>query len=336
MERKQTVTLADVAARAGVSLATASKALNGKDRVSASTRTRVHMAARDLSFHTGSQPGVRGSQTGKIGLLTSDLSGRFSLPILIGAEDALASGQLSVFLCDARGDAVRERHHLAALIDHQIDGLIVLGGATYPRQPLGRRMPVPVVYVYQPSSNEDDVSLVPDNVDGGHMAAEHLISLGRRHIAHICGPREDHAATDRRQGMQQALAAADLEWAGETPDGEWSEKWGRSATAMLLAQNRKIDAILCDSDRIARGAMDALKQRGLAIPDDIAITGFDNWDVLAEGPSPQLTSVDLGLQQLGLLAAHRLFEAMAGKASPKGVQRHPCRLIVRGSTVSDE
>ena len=111
MARGTDVTLLHVAQRAGVSLATASKAINGKARVSERTRARVTAAADELAYSRNSLArSLSQGRSGTVGLLTSDLEGRFSLPILMGAEDTFGAGQVSVFLCDARGDALRERH----------------------------------------------------------------------------------------------------------------------------------------------------------------------------------------------------------------------------------
>ena len=132
-ESGRTTTLSDVARRAGVSIATASKALNGRGDVAPATRARVTEAADALSFTPNAMArGLLAGRTGTVGLLTSDLEGRFMLPILMGAEDAFGAGQINVFLCDARGDAIREQHHLKALLSRRVDGIIVVGRQTDP------------------------------------------------------------------------------------------------------------------------------------------------------------------------------------------------------------
>src|SRR4051812_33157282 len=235
---KRAVTLADVAKAAGVSLSTASKALNGRDEVSGITRQRVVDAAKKMSF-TPSQVArsLLAGRTGTVGLLTSDLEGRFSSPILMGAEDAFGAGEVAVFLCDARGDTIREQHHVRALLGRRVDGLIVVGSRTDPRPSLGRDLPVPVVYAYAPSDDPADLSIVPDNVDAGRIAVEHLLACGRTRIAHITGDPGYLAARDRADGARTALAGAGLDFAGEPRFAEWSEGWGRAATAMLLERH---------------------------------------------------------------------------------------------------
>ncbi|WP_371582006.1 LacI family DNA-binding transcriptional regulator [Streptomyces sp. NBC_01314] len=330
--RSQPATLGDVARLAGVSIATASKALNGRSQVRAETRQRVVEAAERLSFRPNQVArGLLAGRTGTVGLLTSDLEGRFGIPILMGAEDAFGAGEVAVFLCDARGDAIREQHHLRALLGRRVDGLIVVGSRTDPRPSLGRELPVPVVYAYAPSDDPEDFSVVPDSVGAGRIAVDHLLACGRTRIAHITGDPGYHAAQDRAAGARAALADAGLALIGEPRFGAWSEGWGRAATVMLLDRHPDIDAVLCGSDQIARGVMDVLRERGHRVPEDIAVMGFDNWQIMTAGSRPPLTSVDMNLEQVGRVAAHALFAAIAGTPST-GIDTLPCKVVIRGST----
>lgn len=333
INRPRNPTLKDVARLAGVSVATASKALNGRDNVHPETRRRVVDIASRISFTPNTlAQGLIAGQTGTVGLLTHDLEGRFSIPILMGAEDAFGSGKMSVFLCDARGDAIREQYHLQALLGRRVDGLIVVGSRTEPRPSLGD-LPIPVVYAYAPSDDPQDCSLVPDNVSAGHLAVEHLITTGRTRIAHIGGDPGYDAAHARDEGIRAALHAAGLPLVGgDTLFGNWSEQWGRAAALRLLDQQPDLDAIICGSDQIARGALDTLHERGVAVPEQVAIASFDNWDVLVTGARPQLTSIDMSFEALGRIAAERLTKAIEGQRT-HGVELLPCRLTVRGSTV---
>jgi LacI family transcriptional regulator len=160
-----------------------------RDEVAPATRTRVLQAADELSF----QPNVlaRGLISGNtrtVGLLTDELSAaRFAIPVLLGAENALGNEQMSVLLCDARGDAIRRRHYIRTLLARQVDGFIILGDANEIRPSLTRDIPVPVVYAYCESDDPDDLSVVADDAGGARLAAEHLVSLGRKRIAHITG-----------------------------------------------------------------------------------------------------------------------------------------------------
>ncbi|WP_315096397.1 LacI family DNA-binding transcriptional regulator [uncultured Cellulomonas sp.] len=334
-EPSRAVTLSDVARLAGVSVATASKALNGRDQVKDTTRQRVVEAAERLAFSPNPLArGLLAGRTGTVGLLTSDLEGRFVIPVLMGAEDAFGAGQVNVFLCDARGDAIREQYHLRALLSRRVDGLIVVGRQTDPRPSLGHDIPVPVVYAYAPSDDPSDLSITPDNVRAGRLAVEHLLACGRTRIAHITGEHAYAAARDRADGVRAGLHAAGLELVGEVLYSEWSERWGRDAGAMLLSRHPEIDALLCGSDQIARGALDAARDLGRSVPDDLAVMGFDNWEVLTTNARPELTSIDANLQQLGRTAAQRVFAALDGVELGAGTEYVPGRLVIRGSTIA--
>lgn len=330
--RTRTVTLRDVAHAAGVSMSTASKALNGRADVRPETRRRVEEVALRLDFTPNSlAKAILDGRTGTVGLLTNDLEGRFSLPILMGAEDASGAGRMSVFLCDARGDAIRESYHLRALLGRRVDGIIVVGSKTDPRPSLGRHVPVPVVYTYAPSDHPDDVSIVADNVRAGTIAAEHLLALGRRRIAHVSGDVTYVAAHDRATGVDTALTAVGLTTSGPVRYGSWTESWGRTAAALVLDQDPDVDAIVCGSDQIARGVLDTLRDRGIDVPRQVAVIGFDNWDPMVNGARPSLTTIDMQFETMGRRAAERLFAAIEGQPS-HGVETVEPRLIVRGST----
>ena len=331
--RRAGVTLTDVARLAGVSVATASKAINARSEVAAATRLRVLRAADELAF----QPNVlaRGLVSGNtrtIGLLTDELAAaRFTIPVLLGAENVLGNEQMSVLLCDARGDPIRRQHYIRTLMARQVDGFIVLGDANERRPSLTGDIPVPVVYVYCESDGPEDLSIVADDAGGARLAVEHLLSLGRRRIAHITGDRSYRAARDRASALAEVLGAAGSELVGLPMFGQWSQRWGRHAASILLAAHPDTDAIFCGSDQIAYGVTETLRHLGRSVPDDIAVVGYDNWEAIAAECQPPLTTVDLNLEQLGAAAVRFLFAALDGDRSA-GVVRQPCRLVIREST----
>jgi LacI family transcriptional regulator len=325
-------TLRDIAQAVGVSVATVSKALNGREHVRPETRELVQQAARRLNFQPNTlAQGLLAGRTGTVGMLTSDLEGRFSIPVMMGAEDAFGSGSTSVFLCDARGDAIREQHHIRALLARRVDGLIVVGDRTNPRPSLGR-LPIPVVYAYAPSDDPNDVSVVSDNIDAGRQAAKHLVHCGRRRIAYVSGDVSYAAARDRVQGAVAELGEAGLALVGgEAFFGAWTEDWGRGATRMLLTRFPDIDGVLCGSDQIARGVEDALREAGRQIPADVSVMSHDNWEAIATQARPPLSTIDMNLEEVGKLAAELLFAAIDGAPDP-GIHTVQCRLIMRGSS----
>jgi LacI family transcriptional regulator len=114
--------------------------------------------------------------------------------------------------------------------------------------------------------------------------------------------------------------------------GEWSERWGREATSILLRRGAQFDGIFCGSDQIARGVADALREAGRLVPEEVGLVGVDNWEVMSEDCRPPLTTIDLNLTELGHIAATKLLRAIEGHPLEKGVQLLPCRLVTRRST----
>ncbi|WP_327000104.1 LacI family transcriptional regulator [Dactylosporangium sp. NBC_01737] len=321
-----------MAALAGVSTGTASKALNGRGSLRPETRLRVQQAADQLGFVVNGA--ARSLQTGRtytVGMITTDSIGRFSIPLMIGAEDALGAGQVSVLLCDARDDPIREQYYLRTLLSRKVDGIIVTGRRTQARAPIAADLPVPVVYAFISSSDPRDCSVVPDEADGARKAVRHLLAIGRRRIAHVTGPEHHHSAKVRAAAAAETLAAEGLRLATGILHGEWSEAWGRQAAGILLSTGADVDAVFCGSDQIARGMAEALREAGRDIPRTVALVGFDNWDVMVEACRPQLTSVDMDLEGIGRTAAELLLAAINGDPA-HGQQALPCRLVPRAST----
>ncbi len=330
---KNPATISDVARLAGVSPGTVSKALNGRGALSLSTVQRIQQAAEQLGYQPNAL--ARGLLTGRsftVGLITTDSFGRFSIPVMQGAEDALGPGRISVFLCDSRDDLIREQHYLSTLLERRVDGIIVTGRRQDPREPIGSDIPVPVVYAMTSSTNPGDLSLVPDDAEGGAIAVRHLLSTGRTRIGHVTGPMSFAASRLRAQGAEQTLAAAGLELAaGGAMYGEWTEEWGRQATDGLLRAAPDLDAIFCGNDQIARGVADMVREAGKRVPEDIALVGFDNWEVIAAACRPPLTTVDMNLRELGRTAGEELLSAIEGRPS-SGLRRLPCSLVLRESS----
>jgi LacI family transcriptional regulator len=325
--------LTDVAARAGVSVGTASKALSGGGSMRPDTRDRVVEAAAALGFSPNRH--AQSLHTGRswtVGLMTTDGIGRFSIPVLLGAEDALGAGKISVLLCDTRGDAIREQHHLRTLIERRVDGIIVTGRRTDPRPPLTGVGSIPTVYTVSPSEDPGDMSVVSDDTGGATLAVEHLLALGRTRIAHITGPAHHAAARNRAARTVELLERAGLAPStGRVHHGDWSEAWGRRAAEAVLRAAPDTDAVFCGNDQIARGVADTLRERGARVPDDVAIVGYDNWDSMVLASRPPLTTVDMNLGEIGRVAALRLLAAIDADSPEAGAATVPCRLIVRES-----
>jgi LacI family transcriptional regulator len=343
VDKGAVVRITDVAALAGVAPSTVSKALNDTGSLRESTRARVREAAERLGFvpdATARSLSARRSFT--VGLLSTDSAGRFSLPVVLGAENALVGGELSALLATARHDPVREQHHVRALVARRVDGIIVTGRTTEPREPI--RVPMPVVYAFAPSTDLDDASVVPDDAAGMRMLVEHLVALGRRRIAYVGGRAEQAASVVRHDTLVAELGARGLELAGPPLYGDWSEQWGRRAVDAVLGRDlgdvsraggaAGVDAIVFASDQLARGGCDRLRERGLRVPDDVAVTGYDDWEVMSLASRPPLTTVDMELERLGQRAAELLIAAIEGSPA-HGVEQLAPRLVARASTLGD-
>ena len=306
-------TLRDVARAAGVSIGTASKALDYRPNDLAQSLHR----ARSMT----------------VGILSTDSFGRFTFPIVEALERRLFDHGIAVFMCNATDDPERERRHIDQLLGKRIDGLIVTARRADRRAPIE---PVahglPVVYVFSQVENPDALCLLPDDEGGAKLAVSHLAGLGRRRIAHITGPRRFEAVRLRERGWRAALSEAGLTARdADCLADRWSEAWGREAVETLFRRRGTApDALFCGNDQIARGAADALKEMGRSVPEDVAIVGFDNWNIMTDATRPPLTSVDMNLGTLGEEAGAALIEMISGRHLA-GIRRLPCSLVVRAS-----
>jgi LacI family transcriptional regulator len=323
----QPIRITDVAALAGVSIGTASKALNGTGQLRDATRLRVKEAAEKLGFVGDARARALSSgRTYTVGMITTDSFGRFSIPVLLGAEDALSAGRMAVLLCDTRDDHVREAHYLRSLAARGVDGIIVTGRSADARPPID--VSIPVVYAFTPSTDDADVSITLDDAAGSALVASHVLSLGRQRVAIVTGPARHRSAARRVAGASSVLGS---HLVADPLYGEWSERWGRQAVDVLARESPDVDAIVCGSDQIARGVCDRLRELGRSVPGDVAVTGFDDWDVMALASRPPLTTVDLRLEELGRVAGQALLALIdGGTASSAAVTPS---LVIRESTV---
>jgi LacI family transcriptional regulator len=335
-QRRTHVTIHDVARGANVTVGTVSKALNGSGSLRTETRERVIAVARELGFRPNvlAQSLHRGKSL-TVGLISTDSFGRFTIPIMEGLEECLADRRMAVFMCNATDDPEREAQHVESLIGKRVDGIVVTARRADRRAKLTlpSSAAIPVIYVFSQSDDPESFCLLPDDEGGAALATGHLATLGRRRIAHVSGPERFEAVRLRRDGYRKALASAGLaEPEGFYLPGVWSEDWGREAVARLFDRPRIVppDAIFCGNDQIARGMADALRERGVNVPDEVAIVGFDNWEIMAAATRPPLTTIDMNLSALGREAGLRLIRMIAGEPM-RGIHRLPCSLIIRAS-----
>jgi LacI family transcriptional regulator len=334
---RQGPTIRDVARLAEVSIGTASKALNSNGRLREETREKVRRVAREIGYRPNDMAqSLHRTRSMTVGIISTDSFGRFTLPIFQALEEQFADQGIAVFMCNATDDPERERQHLDQLLGKRIDGLVVTARRSDKRPPIGPLANnIPIVYVFSQADDRDALSLLPDDEGGARLATSHLVGLGRKRIAHITGPERFEAVRLRRRGYEAVLSEAGHNLRdGYYLPGIWSEEWGRDAVAQLYdGTAERPDALFCGNDQIARGAADALRERGIDVPRDVAIVGFDNWDVMVASARPPLSSIDMNLSALGREAGERLL-AMIGGARDHGVRRLPCTLVVRQSSSS--
>jgi LacI family transcriptional regulator len=328
-------TIRDVARASNVSIGTVSKALNNYGSMRPETRERIRTAAKAINYRPNNlAQSLHRARTMTVGILSNDSFGRFAFPMAEALERRLSDHGIAVFMCNATDDPLRERRHIEQLLSKRVDGLVVTARRADKRDPIEpAARGLPVVYVYSRVESPNALCLVPDDEEGARGAVRHLATLGRRRIAHITGPERFEAVRLREKGWRRTLVESGLEVRErDCLRGRWSEAGGREAVRELFASGGRSapDALFCGNDQIARGAVDGLRELGLAVPSDVAVVGFDNWDVMVEAAQPSLTSVDMNLAALGREAGGSLLAMMAGEAL-KGVRRLPCSLVVRES-----
>jgi DNA-binding LacI/PurR family transcriptional regulator len=329
-------TIVDVAARAGVSTATVSRVLSGAAPARPATRERVLAAARELAYRpSGVARALKGRRTRTIGLLITDIENPFYPQIVRAAEDEAHARGLGLLLCNTAEDPERELAYLDLLLDRRIDGLIVASGRTIRRH--ARRLAgigLPVVGVNAAAHSAALAGVTTGQRRGARLAAEHVLALGHRRVGHITAPDDQAAAARlRRAGVADAIRAAGLE-SGSLLIAEGDERIGGGirAAAELLAARPAPTAIVCYNDLTAIGAMRAVRQARLRIPEDVSIVGFDDIE-LAAWTDPGLTTVRQPTDEMARWAVARLADVLDGREP--GGHRHATlapSLVVRAST----
>ncbi|MCO5731235.1 LacI family transcriptional regulator [Rhizobium sp. SSA_523] len=326
--RSTRATIHDVARAAGVSVSTVSKALNDNGRMAPDTRARIKQVAEGIGFRPNALArGLLFNRSFTIGLLTNDTYGRFTLPVMAGVSEALVDEGVSVFLCAIEDDPALGKIHVDAMLDKQVDGIIATGKRIDRALPVDLSgLSVPVVYAFTQGAPES-VTFTSDDAQGVELAVAQLLALGRRRLVHVTGP-EDFASVRERAAAFRTHTGA----AAEVLCGVWSEAWGHEAVARLWGRGGETpDGIFCGNDQIARGVVDALRERAVRVPVDVSVIGFDNWEIMADQARPPLTSVDMNLKELGKEAGRTVLALAEGKIIEPGLRKLPCRLVVRQS-----
>jgi DNA-binding LacI/PurR family transcriptional regulator len=337
MNTTRAQTLADIARLAGVSKSTVSRALNDSPLIGSETKDRIRAIAEEHHF-TMNEPARRLSrgQTNVVGLAMFDwgVAKRqeiFMLEVMGGVSAGLHQDGYELLIVQPRVDD--EGWARRCVASGQADGFVLHYAQATPRQ-VDRlaKDGIPFVVWGPPSERHEYCSVSGDSLNGGRLATEHLIARGRRRIGVIGGPSESPEIAQRRAGYEQALVAAGLELdPGLIVHLPWlsSDEDVRAAVGDLLERAPDIDAIFAHSDRWAFGALAELDARGLAVPGDVAVVGYDDI-AIARYASPSLTTIRQDGDLVGQLLARTLVQRLqTGAVTAVTI---PAELVVRSST----
>jgi LacI family transcriptional regulator len=327
----ETVTLLDVAREAGVSASTVSRILNGTARVTPEKRAAVEAAIERTRF----KPNLfaRSLKTGitmTVGVLTQAIESQYYSRALKGIEVGLQSSGHSPIIVSGHWHAQTDLDSLHVLTSRRVDGLIILTGAIDDKEVLNVSKAQPVVITERTLEGPQVRSIKLNQKQGGYLATQHLLALGHTRIAHITGVAHRPDADERYQGYLQAHQEA-----GVTPDarlcitGDFTDRGGLRAMTQLLDTGLAFTAVFCSNDDSAMGARLALYQRGLQVPQDVSLVGFDDLPI-SEFMTPPLTTIHQPVYEVGLYAAHTLLQMMGYPA--QAVRPPPLALVVRGTT----
>ncbi|WP_416306037.1 LacI family DNA-binding transcriptional regulator [Neptunicella sp. SCSIO 80796] len=324
-----------VAELSGVSPATVSRTLSNPDIVSATTRERVLQAIEQCGY-TPNRFGasLRTQKSGSIVVIIPDITNSFNAGIIRSIEDAAAKAGYSVLLGDTQRDADKVKHYAAMVRSGQVDGIILFSqhlpfdvepGTTVEQLP-------PIVNSCEPLNVDDVCQVMINNVDAAKTAVNHLIELGHRRIGAITGNMDAPSSNDRLTGYKLALEQAGIAFDPDLiTNGNYLIGSGKIAATKLLELPEPPTAIFCFSDNIAYGAMSALHDHNIKVPEQMSLVGFDDTEYSAY-MNPPLTTIHQPLVEIGQNCMDLLLAQLEHKPIARRYIELPVQLLVRGST----
>lgn len=334
---RDTVRLLDVAQRAGVSIATASRALSGSHGVSETVAEHVRGVARELGYVVNVHARtLAGGPSSSIGLIVHEIGDPYFAEIASGVLRVATEQGRTVQICHTGRDPENELAQIRSLIANRVGAIIVAGSGFVDAavqagakeelaafQASGGRVAV----IGRHHLNVDAV--LPDNVGGGYSIGEHVLSLGHRRIALAVGSRAMTTIADRLEGIEKAfreqgLSVDDL----PTVEAAFTRAGGKVAAERILDEHPDVSAIVALNDDMAIGVLSLLRSRGVLVPDQVSVTGFDDVAV-AEDLSPSLTTVRLPMAEMGETALMLALKPQSSRSRRKATKH---TLIVRDST----
>lgn len=307
---KKSITIKEIAAEAKVSIATVSMVLNKKDKkISEATREKILYIAQKYNYTPNTMArSLITKQTRTIGLVIPDIVNPFFPEIARGVEDKSSEFGYSVIYCNTDDKIKREDKYINVLTEKMVDGIIFAHSSD--RQ-MGfdslDKCKVPIILIDRDYDNRNVIGrVIVENKEGAYMATSYLLDRGYKNIAYIAGSITTATAIGRLEGYNRALADRNITLKNNfIKVGEYKMQWGIEAVEQLLNENEPIDGIFCGNDLIAIGAIKKLKERGLKVPEDVGIVGFDDI-YLASLVEPPLTTIKQPNYEMGYKAAELL------------------------------
>ncbi|MBR9988551.1 MAG: LacI family DNA-binding transcriptional regulator [Gemmatimonadetes bacterium] len=329
-------TIRDVAREAGVSVATVSRVINNSGPVHADTRRRIDDVAKRLRYiPNGAARTLSTRRAQTIGVVLPDLYGEFFSEVIRGIDQEVQRSGWHLLVSSSHNDRAGIEAALRAMRG-RVDGLIVMS-PDLDTHILAQNLPDKLPVVLLNCAGDDDIynSLNIDNRGGAFAMTEHLLRQGHGRIGLITGPMRNHDARERLRGAHEALAAAGVTAAPELEvAGDFSEQSGHRAALELLELEQRPTALFAANDSMAIGALSALREAGVRVPEEMAIAGFDDIPI-ARYMSPPLTTVRVSISELGDQAARRLFQVITELTGERRQELLPTELVVRRSCGAD-
>jgi Transcriptional regulators len=315
MNRKR-ITIADVAAAAGVSMMTVSRAVNSRDGINVETRERIMKIAAELGYRPNHiARGLVTRQTATLGLIMPDVANPFFAQIARSAEDIAYQNGYALFLINTGEDIAREKNALDSLLEKEIDGAILCSSRLSQEEMMGYLEVLPATVLVNRELDVHEVNVASINVDdkqGIQLAIDYLVRQGHSHIAFAAGPLSSVSSQRRLEGYRAGLQEHGLEFKEKmVANCSPTTQGGEEAVAALLGCCPQVDAVLSFNDLVAVGATRACLQAGRKVPQEIAVVGADDIP-LAALTNPSLTTLHVDLNRLGeqaMLALIRLISA---------------------------
>jgi LacI family transcriptional regulator len=331
-EASSRVTIAHVASRAGVSPTTVSHVLSGKRVVGAATRDVVMDAIRELGYRPNHVArNLRTRQSHMVAVLVPDITNPFYAVLTRGLADGLDPAGYGTYVCNTDGQHDRERRYFQDVMDRGVDGIVFASGETASGVTFGPGdYTTPIICIGDHLDHPLCDAVTPDDEAGSREATASLVEHGYHRIGMIQGPLKYGA--QRTAGFRSALQAVKRKASADLlVRGDWTRRGGQEAMRALMALPRRPDAVFCANDLMAIGALDVAHELGLAVPDDVAVVGFDDVDA-ATIVTPQLTTVRNPAYDAGSTAGDLLLSRMSGRYTGSGrTVVLPCPLVPRGT-----